>query len=147
MLHNLCSRIQYMFGLTWTGRWRSDPLSLIWSSKSAILWIYGAFKTTGNSKKKTRLNHDISDLQFRALERGQRSQLGIPSWITVQNVFSQSEISVVLNSLKSEISQLREVMLDWQNGQCWMFILLSLEKRPLNPDLDTHSTENKMICQ
>ena len=29
-----------------------------------------------------------------------------------------------------------EVMLDWQHGQCWMFIPLSLEKRALNPDLD-----------
>ena len=37
-------------------------------------------------------NHDVSDLQVGALERGQSSQLGIPSWMTVQNIFSQSEL-------------------------------------------------------
>ena len=42
----------------------------ILSSKSGILWIYRAFKTTGNSEK-TRLNHDVViDLQGIALERG-----------------------------------------------------------------------------
>ena len=40
------------------------------SSKSGILWIYGAFKTTGNSGKKTKSIHDVSDLQVGALERG-----------------------------------------------------------------------------
>ena len=56
-----------------------------------------------------RLNHDdVSDLQDVALERGPSSLLKIPSWMTVQNVFSQSELvffpefPVVLNSLKSD---------------------------------------------
>ena len=41
--------------------------------------------------KKTRLNYDVNDLQVRALERGQRSQLGILNQMTVKRVFSQSE--------------------------------------------------------
>jgi hypothetical protein len=43
--------------------------------------------------KKTRLNHDdVSDLQVVALKRDPSSQLTIPSWMTVQNVFSHSEL-------------------------------------------------------
>ena len=61
-------------------------------SKSGILWFYGAFTTTGNSEKKTRLNHDVCDLQVVTLERGPISGLGMPSRMTVQNVFSQSEL-------------------------------------------------------
>ena len=60
---------------------------------SGILWIYGAFKTTGNSEK-TRLNNNVSDLQVVALEKGLSSQLEIPSWMIVQNLFSQSELIV-----------------------------------------------------
>jgi hypothetical protein len=61
--------------------------------------------------KKTRFNHvDISDLQVSALEKGSSSRLAIPSWMIVQNVFSQSELlfsefTAVLNSLKFEIFQ------------------------------------------
>ena len=44
------------------------------------------------TRKKTRLNHDTSDLQVGALERGSSSQFGIPSWMTIQNVFSLSEL-------------------------------------------------------
>ena len=74
--------------LTWTGKWHVGPSCWqILSSKSGILWIDGAFKTTGNSEK-TRVNHDVSDLQRRALERGQSSRLGNPSWMTAQNLFS-----------------------------------------------------------
>ena len=82
-------------------------------SKSVILWIYGTFNTTGNSEK-TKLNHDdISDLQVGALERGPSSRLAIPSWMTIQNIFSKlelvfSEFPVVLNSLNSKISKFRD---------------------------------------
>ena len=70
----------------------------IMSSKSGILWIYGAFKTTGISKK--RLNHD---LQVIALERGKSSEFTIQSWIKVQTYFSSRNI-FVLNSLKSDLT-------------------------------------------
>jgi hypothetical protein len=59
------------------------------------------------TQKKTGRNHDVG-----ALERGPSSRLGTQSWVTVQNVFSQSdlvfsEFPVVLNSMKSEISLFR----------------------------------------
>ena len=50
-----------------------------------------AFKTTVNLEK-ARLNYDVSGLQIGALEGGQSSRLGIPSWMTLKNVFSQSEL-------------------------------------------------------
>jgi hypothetical protein len=62
----------------------------ILSTNYVILWIWGAFKTTGNSKKKKRNHDDVSDLQVVAVERGPSSQFTIPSWMRVQNVFSQS---------------------------------------------------------
>jgi hypothetical protein len=62
----------------------------ILSSKSVILWIYGAFKTTGNLNFKKWNHDDVSDLQVVAVERGPSSQFTIPSWMKVQNVFSQS---------------------------------------------------------
>jgi hypothetical protein len=49
------------------------------SSKSGILWIYGAFKTTGNSEK-TRVNHDVRDIQVGALEKGSRKRPEFPTW-------------------------------------------------------------------
>ena len=39
------------------------------------------------------MNHDdVSDLLVIALERGQSSRLTVPSWMTVQNIFSQLEL-------------------------------------------------------
>ena len=67
--------------------------------KSGILWIYGAFKTTGNSEKK------------------------FPTWNSEldgcsKRIFLVRELPVVLNSMKSESSKFpvvfnaAEVMLD-----------------------------------
>jgi hypothetical protein len=39
--------------------------------------------------KKTRLNHDVSDLEVGALERAR-----VPSWMNVQNVFPLSELVI-----------------------------------------------------
>ena len=64
--------------------------------QSGILWIYGQQGT----RKKTRLNHDVSGLQIRALERGQSSWLGIPSWMTVQNVFFQNFCNLLFQLMK-----------------------------------------------
>ena len=51
------------------------------------------------------INHDnVIDLQVVALERGPSSRLTIPGWMSVQNVFPQSEhiffaeFPIVLNS-------------------------------------------------
>jgi hypothetical protein len=55
----------------------------------------------------------------------QSSQL---SWTHWSQRFPSSEFPVVLNAAV--------LMHYWKHYQCWMFILLSLEKRPLNPDLD-----------
>jgi hypothetical protein len=145
--------------------------NVVWRS---ILWANFVIKLSNSfsgfvilsrqlgTLKKTRLNHDVSDLQVGALEKCQSSRLGIPSWVTVQNVFSQSELvyfrfpscefAVVL---KSDISQFsvsscfegirsQAGLTAWPmystftGPWCcmWMFILLSLEKRSLNPDLD-----------
>jgi hypothetical protein len=63
-------------------------------ARRSFLWahFYGAFKTTGNSLKKTRLNHDDSDLQAGALEKRPE----FPTWNSelddCSNVFSQSEL-------------------------------------------------------
>ena len=99
--------------------------------------------------KKTRLNHDdVSDLQVVALKRGQCSRFRIPSWMTVQKVFSQSELAFSQVPSCLELTAVRfpsseftvvlntaQIMLHWQHGQGWMFILLSLDKRPLYADL------------
>ena len=60
ILHNLCSSKQYIFGLTLLCcahlNWKVVLLGTFChqtlSSKPGILWIYSAFKTTGNSGKK-----------------------------------------------------------------------------------------------
>jgi hypothetical protein len=85
------------------------------SSKSGILWIYGAFKTTGNSGKKIMNHDDVSDLQVVALERGLSSRFSIqvenrifpvvasftrvPSCLELTKVrFCSSEMTVVLST-------------------------------------------------
>jgi hypothetical protein len=76
----------------------------------AFSGFMGLSRQLGTLRKKTRSNHDISDLQVGALERRPSSRLGIPSWMIIQNVYSQSEhISspAVLNSLKSDIFLIR----------------------------------------
>ena len=101
--------------------WWAHFVIKVWHSLD--LWC---FQDNWELWKKTRLNHDVSNLQVGALESGLSSQLGILSWMTVQNIFPvgthlslrfpSSEFPVVLN--------VAEVMLDWQHGQCWIFILL-----------------------
>jgi hypothetical protein len=91
-LNNLYSSIQYYFALTWLccAHRKVAQWSFVGKlSKSGILWIYGAFKTTGNSEK-TRSNHDVINLQLIALDR--EAGFTIPKWMTIQNVFSQSEL-------------------------------------------------------
>ena len=69
---------------SWSHLFTVDIETGVLSSKSGILWIYGAFKTTGNSEK-ARSNHHVSDLQGGALERGPSFRLGVPSWMTVHS--------------------------------------------------------------
>jgi hypothetical protein len=106
---------------------------------SGILWIYCAFKTT---LEKTRLNHDVSDLQVGALERSLSSLSGILSWMTVQNVFSQSEL--VFSRVASCLELLDfpvlsfQMFLMWQKScECHVNVYpFKPGKRPLKPDLD-----------
>jgi hypothetical protein len=59
----------------------------VWHSLD--LWCFQDNWELGNKS----LNHDgVSDLQVVALERILSSRVTIPSWMTVQNVFSQSEL-------------------------------------------------------
>jgi hypothetical protein len=106
--------------------------SFILSSKSGILWIYGAFKTTGNSAK-----NKVKWCQWSS-DRSSRKRPEFPIcelYDHLKGIFSAPSFLLFW----------AEVMLDWQHGQCWMFICLSLEKRALNPDLGprTHSTEKQ----
>ena len=81
----------------------------------------GAFKTTGNSEiyEVKSWRQWPSGRKVGTLESGPSSRVGIPSWMTVQNDFSQSEIffpPVVLNALKSEISEFPVVLNAALNG-------------------------------
>jgi hypothetical protein len=79
------------------------------SSTFGILWIYGAFKTTGNSGTKNKVYSWRQWPSSRSLERGPSSRL--------QHVFSQSEL--VFFSLKiPTCSELTEV---------WDFPVLSFQ--------------------
>jgi hypothetical protein len=70
----------------------------------------------GTRGEKTRSNHDVSDLQVGAIERSPRFRLGIPSWMTIETIFFPvgarffPELTVVLNALKSEISEFPVVL-------------------------------------
>jgi hypothetical protein len=84
--------------------------------------------------------------------RSSRKKPEFPSWMTIQSVFSQSELGFFQSSQlswthwslrfpSSEVTVLlnvAEVMLNWQHGQCWMCILLSLENT-LKPRLGPHT--------
>jgi hypothetical protein len=58
------------------------------SLMSGFLWIV-VYPRQLRTQKRTRSNLD--DFQVRALERGPSSRLAIPSWMTIQKVFSQLE--------------------------------------------------------
>jgi hypothetical protein len=64
------------------------------STRVAAVVSYGAFKITGNWEKyMVKSWHQWSSgWNVGALERGLSSQVGIPSWMTVQKDFSQSEL-------------------------------------------------------
>ena len=123
--------------LTWTGRWHSGFRGQILSSKSGILWIYRAFKTTGNSWwhhwSSGRSSRKRPYLQFRV---GWPFKTCFPS----RSLFIP-EFPVVLNSLKSSfhspeltvVSSTAQIMLYWQHRTFWMFIILNLEKSLLKP--------------
>jgi hypothetical protein len=93
------------------------------------------------SLKKTRSNHDVSDLQVGALESALSSRL--PSWMTVQNIFSQ------WSSLKSEISKFPSFQLFWVGENVFnLFCLMVLHvnvyyfklgKENLKPRLGPHT--------
>ena len=97
------------------------------------------------TRSETRSNHDVGDLQVGAQKEAPISNLEFRVEWPFKTYFpSQSSVfPVVLNSLTSEFPVVfneAEIMLDWQHGKCWIFILLSLEKRPLNPDLEQTPT-------
>jgi hypothetical protein len=99
-LHHLCSSIQGILGLIVV------LCSLEQEGCTTVLLLgkcchqrlaFSGFMVLSRqlgTLKKTRLDHDISDLQVGALERGPSSRTGIPSWLTIQFFFCRIDSMV-----------------------------------------------------